>query len=76
MSWEIFGPQITIELVGQIDLNDYIAFGLSGSDNSTRMIGSDVSISYMEGHIGHTHDYNLTEKYPVSCVKSFFLISL
>jgi len=66
VGWEIFGPQITIELVGQIDENDYIAFGLSGSDNQTKMIGSDVAISYMSGHLGVTHDYNITDKYPVS----------
>ena len=66
INWEIFGPQITFEVAGQIDSNDYIAFGLSGSPNRTQMIGSDVAISYIDGHFGKTDDYNLTEKYPVS----------
>lgn len=69
MSWEIFGPQITIELVGQIGQNDYLAFGLSGSDNQTQMIGSDVAILYMDGHLGFAYDYNITEKYPVSSLR-------
>ncbi|XP_015785724.1 protein Skeletor, isoforms B/C-like [Tetranychus urticae] len=68
LSWEIFGPQITFEVAGQIDPNDYIAFGLSGSPNRTQMIGADVSISYLDGHFGKTEDYNLTEKYPCTNV--------
>ncbi|XP_053202409.1 protein Skeletor, isoforms B/C-like [Panonychus citri] len=68
INWEIFGPQITFEVAGQIDSNDYIAFGLSGSPNRTQMIGSDVAISYIDGHFGKTDDYNLTEKYPCTNV--------
>ena len=65
INWEIFGPQITFEIVGQIDRNDYIAFGLSGSKTSTQMIGSDVSVSYLDQHLGYTQDYNITGKFPV-----------
>ena len=57
---------MTIELVGQIEANDYIAFGISGSNQTSTMIGSDVSISYMKGHLGYTYDYNITDKFPVS----------
>lgn len=64
LNWEIFGPQITFELVARINPNDYIGFGLSGSDNSSRMIGGDVSISYLEAHLGYTFDYNLTDRHP------------
>ena len=68
MNWEIFGPQITIELIGQIEPNDYIAFGLSGLQNSSRMIGSDVSVNYLaeRGYLGHTKDYNISGAFPVS----------
>lgn len=64
LNWEIFGPQITFELVARIGVNDYIGFGISGSDNSSQMIGSDVSISYLESHVGYTIDYNITDKHP------------
>lgn len=64
LNWEIFGPQITFELVARINNNDYIGFGISGSDNSSQMIGSDVSISYLEAHFGFTHDYNITDRHP------------
>lgn len=70
LSWEIFGPQITFEMSGQIGSNDYMSFGLSGSKTSSSMIGSDVAISYMDGHIGFTHDYNITDKFPVSMIPS------
>ncbi len=66
LNWEIFGPQITFEAFAQIDRNDYIAFGLSGSKNSTQMIGSDVAISYLKDHSGVTQDYNITGKFPVN----------
>lgn len=64
LNWEIFGPQITFELVARINPNDYIAFGISGSDNSSQMIGGDVSLSYLDAHLGFTFDYNITDKHP------------
>lgn len=64
LNWEIFGPQITFEVVARINTNDYIGFGISGSDNSSQMIGSDVSISYLEAHLGFTYDYNITDRHP------------
>lgn len=72
LSWEIFGPQITFEMSGQIAPNDYMSFGLSGSKTSTQMIGSDVAVSYMDGHIGFTVDYNITDKFPVSSNENIF----
>lgn len=64
LNWEVFGPQITFELVAKIASNDYIAFGISGSDNSSKMIGADVSISYLDAHLGFTYDYNITDRHP------------
>ena len=72
LNWEIFGPQITFELVGQIRSNEYMAFGLSGSKNSSRMIGSDVAISFMDGHIGYTLDYNITGRFPCTNILGHF----
>lgn len=68
VNWEIFGPQITFELVARIHPNDYIAFGISGSENSSQMIGSDVSLSYLDAHLGYTFDYNITDKHPCVAV--------
>lgn len=64
MSWEIFGPQITIEVAGQIDPDDYIAIGQAGPDLDKPMIGSDVAIVYLNSYLGYAIDYNLTNKFP------------
>lgn len=64
LNWEIFGPQITFEIVAKIGSSDYIGFGISGSDNSSQMIGADVAISYLEAHLGFTFDYNITDRHP------------
>lgn len=42
-----------------------MAFGLSGSDNSSRMEGADVVIAYMDETRGYATDYNITAKAPV-----------
>ncbi|KAK7603035.1 hypothetical protein V9T40_003034 [Parthenolecanium corni] len=66
-SWEIFGPQITIQLAGFVDENEYMAFGQSGSLEKPQMLGSDITIAYVNGHRGFAVDYNVTAKSP--CVK-------
>ncbi|XP_039278972.1 protein Skeletor, isoforms B/C [Nilaparvata lugens] len=67
VSWEIFGPQITIQLAGQINDNSYMSFGLSGSSEKAQMLGSDVAIAFIDGHRGYALDYNITANSP--CVK-------
>ncbi|GAB6018408.1 hypothetical protein CHUAL_000123 [Chamberlinius hualienensis] len=62
VSWEVFGSKVTIQLAGDVEENDYMAFGISGSENSTTMIGADVVITYMDGLLGHVVDYNMTDK--------------
>lgn len=66
MSWEIFGPQITIQLAGQVREDEYMAFGLSGSDEKSQMLRSDVAIAYIDGYRGFATDYNVTALTPVS----------
>ena len=56
------------EVVGQVDVDDYIAVGLAGPDASKPMIGSDVAIVYLNGYLGYAADYNLTAKFPCSNV--------
>ena len=71
LSWEIFGPQITFEVSAEIAGNDYIAFGISGSKTSSQMLGSDVALSYLDGHLGFTVDYNITDRFPCTNVNGF-----
>lgn len=66
VSWEIFGPQITIQLSGQIEEDEYLSFGLSGSDQKSQMVGADVAVAYIDGYRGFATDYNITALTPVS----------
>jgi len=65
--WEIFGPQITIQLVGRVGENDYISFGQSGSPDKLQMLGADIAVAYIDGYRGFAYDYNITANSP--CVK-------
>ena len=42
--WKIEGGEIFFELVGFIEDDNYLSFGVSGSDERTEMIGADVII--------------------------------
>lgn len=53
-----------------------MAFGLSGSENSSRMEGADVAIAYMDGTRGYTTDYNITAKAPVCKNLKFYPLDL
>ncbi|CAB0008451.1 unnamed protein product [Nesidiocoris tenuis] len=66
-SWEVFGPQITIQLAGRVGEKDYIAFGQSGSTEKLQMLGADVTVAYINGYRGYAVDYNITANSP--CVK-------
>lgn len=68
VSWEIFGPQITFQLSAQVSNNEYMAFGISGSEDKSQMEGADVTIAYMDGARGFANDYNITAKAP--CAKT------
>ncbi|XP_018573069.1 protein Skeletor, isoforms B/C [Anoplophora glabripennis] len=67
VSWEIFGPQITIQLAGQVDEDEYLSFGISGSQERSQMVGADVAVAYIDGYRGFATDYNITALTP--CVK-------
>lgn len=43
-----------------------MAFGISGRDNETTMIGSDTVVVHMDGLLGHAVDYNITDKATVT----------
>ncbi|XP_025837315.1 protein Skeletor, isoforms B/C-like [Agrilus planipennis] len=67
VSWEIFGPAITIQLAGQIKEDEYMAFGLSGSPEKSQMLGADVAVAYIHEYRGLATDYNITAL--TACVK-------
>lgn len=66
VSWEVFGPQITIQLAGQVMEDEYMAFGISGAEDRSSMLGADVAVTYIDGHRGYATDYNITSFAPVS----------
>lgn len=70
VSWEVFGPQITLQLTGQIDEDNYMAFGISGSQEKSQMLGADIAVTYIiGGNQGFAIDYNVTSLAPVSLLK-------
>lgn len=66
VSWEVFGPTITFQLAGQVMEDEYMTFGISGSESSSQMLGADVVVAYIDGHRGYAVDYNITSLAPVS----------
>jgi DOMON domain/Electron transfer DM13 len=67
LSWEVFGPAITMQLSGQIAPDDFMAFGLSGSDTKSQMLNADVALTYIDGHLGQAVDYHIDALAP--CVR-------
>lgn len=67
VSWEIFGPAITIQLAGQVREDEYMSFGISGSETESRMSGADIAVGYVKGVQGYATDYKVTALSP--CVK-------
>lgn len=68
VEWEVFGPAITFLLSGKIDEDDYMAFGLSGSDTKSQMSGADVAVTYIDGHLGYAVDYKIDALAPCTNV--------
>ncbi|CAB3258621.1 unnamed protein product [Arctia plantaginis] len=69
VSWEVFGNQITFELAAHISEDEYMAFGISGSETSSSMLGADVAVAQYDGALqrGLATDYNITALAP--CVQ-------
>ncbi|XP_077992394.1 protein Skeletor, isoforms B/C-like [Glandiceps talaboti] len=44
VSWTLVDDYIDIELSGRVGFGEYLSFGISGSDTSTSMVGSDVTV--------------------------------
>ncbi|KAF9811082.1 hypothetical protein SFRURICE_012481 [Spodoptera frugiperda] len=69
VSWEIFGNQITLEVAARMDEDEYAAFGISGSDSGSRMLGADIAVLQYDAaqQRGLAADYNVTAAAP--CVQ-------
>ncbi|XP_041985396.1 protein Skeletor, isoforms B/C [Aricia agestis] len=69
VAWEVFGGQVTLQLAAQIDPDEYIAFGISGSEEGAVMLGADVAVARWDAATqrGLATDYNITALAP--CVR-------
>lgn len=54
--------------------DEYMAFGLSGSDEKSQMDGADVTIAYMDGARGFATDYSISAYAPVNPETLSFLL--
>ncbi|KAL4704036.1 hypothetical protein ACJJTC_015192 [Scirpophaga incertulas] len=62
VSWEVFGSQITVELAGKLESNEYMAFGISGSGAASAMQGADVAVASYSAALQRplAADYNVS----------------
>ncbi|XP_070540793.1 protein Skeletor, isoforms B/C-like isoform X1 [Ptychodera flava] len=62
VSWTLGDDYIDFELSGQVDIDEYMAFGISGSDSTTAMIGADVTVTWNDRTAGiKAVDYDLND---------------
>ncbi|XP_033098904.1 protein Skeletor, isoforms B/C-like [Anneissia japonica] len=57
VSWSLTEDTINIQLRGVVNINDYMAFGISGSESRTQMVNSDVIVAWFDGNVGRAQDY-------------------
>ncbi len=50
--WAIAGRSVVTQLVAKLDEGQYMAFGLSGNDRATQMVGGDVTVAWMDHKTG------------------------
>ncbi|KAJ8041500.1 HHIP-like protein 2 [Holothuria leucospilota] len=64
VNWELreSDNRISIQLKGRVALNEYMAFGISGSETGTLMVGSDVSVVWIDPSTNEAQgeDYQLS----------------
>lgn len=55
--------KITMQFIGAVDIQEYMAFGISGSDRRTSMVNSDVTVAYMNSNnnMPVAEDYSLND---------------
>ncbi|XP_022663529.1 protein Skeletor, isoforms B/C-like isoform X2 [Varroa jacobsoni] len=63
LRWIMDGDEVIMQLVGRVDVGEYMAFGLSMDDTKTRMVGSDAVVTWIDHQgRGHAVDYYLGSK--------------
>ncbi|KAB7495687.1 Protein Skeletor, partial [Armadillidium nasatum] len=62
--WAVAGDSIVMQLVGKVDDGEYMAFGISGSDTRSAMVGGDVTVAWLDQVTGSGEavDYILNAK--------------
>lgn len=50
VQWEVFGDDVKIRISARIDEDQYVAFGLSGEDGKSQMLGGDVVVVAYDKH--------------------------
>lgn len=62
--WAIAGKSIVTQLVARLNDEQYMAFGLSGDPDRSRMVGGDVTVAWMnhQSGKGYAEDYFLDAK--------------
>lgn len=65
--------KIALEFQGVISLNEYLAFGISGSSSATLMIGSDVAVVWFDPSDSQPRavDYQLNDYSQVIAILTF-----
>lgn len=65
--------KITLEFQGVISLNEYLAFGISGSSSATLMMGSDVAVVWFDPSDSQPRavDYHLNDYSQVKTILTF-----
>ncbi|XP_066281067.1 protein Skeletor, isoforms B/C-like [Branchiostoma lanceolatum] len=59
VSWTLAGENLDVELTGRVEDGDYMAFGVSGCNDRTCMVGSDVTVAWYDGDVPRAVDYTL-----------------
>ena len=72
-SWTIEGNMIEITLSGKVEPGRYMSFGRSGSDSRTSMVGSDVTVVWIDADTmtGRAVDYDLNAYAQVGICRLF-----
>ena len=75
VQWSDIIEGVIIRLSARIAENEYMAFGLSGADGRSQMIGGDVTIAYFDADTNtfHAEDYILRAKSQVYSYSNIFI---
>lgn len=63
VKWEIRGDFLHVELLGRIDEDQYMAFGLSGQNGRSQMVRGDVTVAFYDknSRVFRAEDYFLSD---------------